>query len=424
MRILLLTHYWAPEVGAPQRRWNRLAEALISRGHELAVLAPAPHYPGGRLLPGGAAHVAGSIRRDVTGAMVHRTIFRPYSSGVCGRGVDQMVAAADSVRLGVERFRGANRPDIIVGSVPGLPTLPAALAVGRVLHRPVVVELRDAWPDLLLSAAQWSPPLNCPSTVTQARQTRRLDVVGWGARSLLPPLITRLEREAAAVVTTTDSFAQVLRSRGVRRVVTVRNTGATASAGRSPVGRCRSDGVLNVLYLGTVGRAQGLGFAVKAAHIAQQSGTPVVLRIVGDGAQLQEVAALAHRLAAPVEILPPVPWSEVAQHYAWADTALVSLQSWPAMSVTVPSKLYEIMSAGVHVCASVDGEARRIVEDAGCGDVTAPQDPQALASLWRALAADRSRLDVTGGRRWLADHADAEVMTDRYESLLRQVSGD
>ena len=424
MRILLLTHYWAPEVGAPQRRWNRLAKALISRGHELAVLAPAPHYPGGRLLQGGQAHMPGSIRRDVTGAMVHRTIFRPYSSGVCARGVDQMVAAADSVRLGVGRFRGVNRPDVVLGSVPGLPTLPAALAVGRVLHRPVVVELRDAWPDLLLSAAQWSQAPDCPAAVAQARRARRLHVVGRGARCLLPPLITRLEREAAAVVTTTDSFAQVLRSRGVRRVVTVRNTGATVQAGRTGADRHRSDGLLKVLYLGTVGRAQGLGFAVRAAHIAQRNGTPVVLRIVGDGAQLQEVATLARRLGAPVEIHPAVPWTEVDQHYAWADTALVSLQNWPAMSVTVPSKLYEIMSAGVHVCASVDGEARRIVEDAGCGDVTAPQDPQALASLWCALAADRSRLDVAGGRRWLADHADAEAMTDRYESLLRQVAGD
>ena len=424
MRILLLTHYWAPEVGAPQRRWNRLAKALISRGHELAVLAPAPHYPGGRLLQGGQAHMPGLIRRDVTGAMVHRTIFRPYSSGVCARGVDQMVAAADSVRLGVGRFRGVNRPDVVLGSVPGLPTLPAALAVGRVLHRPVVVELRDAWPDLLLSAAQWSQSPDCPAAVAQARRARRFHVVGRGARCLLPPLITRLEREAAAVVTTTDSFAQVLRSRGVRRVVTVRNTGATVQAGRTGADRHRSDGVLKVLYLGTVGRAQGLGFAVRAAHIAQRNGTPVVLRIVGDGAQLQEVATLARRLGAPVEIHPAVPWTEVDQHYAWADTALVSLQNWPAMSVTVPSKLYEIMSAGVHVCASVDGEARRIVEDAGCGDVTAPQDPQALASLWGALAADRSRLDVAGGRRWLADHADAEAMTDRYESLLRQVAGD
>ena len=424
MRILLLSHYWAPEVGAPQRRWHRLAESLISRGHEVAVLTPAPHYPGGRLLPGGGAHAAGSIRRDVTGAMVHRTMFRPYDSGVCGRGIDQVVAAADSVRLGVARFRGADRPDVILGSVPGLPTLPAALAVGRILHRPVVVELRDAWPDLLLSAAQWSPPPACSSTGPQACRTRGLDVVCRGARSFLPPLITRLEREAAAVVTTTDSFAQVLRSRGVRRVVTVRNTGTTVQTGRRGAARRRSDGTLHVLYLGTVGRAQGLGFAVRAAHIAQRKGTPVVLRIVGDGAQLQEVATLARRLGAPVEMHPPVPWSEVDQHYAWADTALVSLQNWPAMSVTVPSKLYEILSAGVHVCAAVDGEARRIVEDAGCGDVTAPQDPQALASLWRDLAADRNRLDVVGGRRWLADHADAEAMTDRYESLLRQVAGD
>ena len=63
MRILLLSHYWAPEVGAPQRRWNRLAEALISRGHELAVLAPAPHYPGGRLLQGEISASASRFQR-------------------------------------------------------------------------------------------------------------------------------------------------------------------------------------------------------------------------------------------------------------------------------------------------------------------------------------------------------------------------
>lgn len=79
---------------------------------------------------------------------------------------------------------------------------------------------------------------------------------------------------------------------------------------------------------------------------------------------------------------------------------------------------------GLHVSASVEGEARRIVEDAGCGDVTAPQDPEALAALWISLAADRSRLRVTGGQRWLEDNADAEEMAERYESLLKQVTGD
>ena len=40
MRVLVLSHYWAPEIGAPQRRWRWLAEGLTARGLELAVLPP------------------------------------------------------------------------------------------------------------------------------------------------------------------------------------------------------------------------------------------------------------------------------------------------------------------------------------------------------------------------------------------------
>ncbi len=47
-----------------------------------------------------------------------------------------------------------------------------------------------------------------------------------------------------------------------------------------------------------------------------------------------------------------------------------------------------------------------------------------MAALWISLAADRSRLRVTGGQRWLEDNADAEEMAERYESLLKQVTGD
>lgn len=425
MRILLLIHYWTPEVGAPQRRWNRLATSLVSRGHELAVLTPCPHYPGGRLLEDDVPHRPGSVSRDVTGAIVHRTAFRSYDADLRRRGADQLVAAADSVRLGVRRFSGANRPDVILRSVPGLPTLPAALALGRVLRRPVVVELRDAWPDLFMSAEQWdSSSAHAPTEAQAPRGPLGADIVGRSVRSLIPPLVTRLEREATSVVTTTDSFARVLRARGLRQVVTVRNTGSNVPPDRDLISRRPSDGALHVLYLGTVGRAQGIGCAVKAAHIARQRGTQIVLRIVGDGAQYDQVATLAHRLAAPVEMRPTVPWDQVGRHYAWADTVLVSLQDWPALSLTVPSKLYEIMAMGLHVSASVEGEARRIVEDAGCGDVTAPQDPEALAALWISLAADRNRLRVTGGQRWLEDNADAKEMAERYESLLKRATGD
>ncbi|WP_243856557.1 MULTISPECIES: glycosyltransferase [Actinomyces] len=189
-----------------------------------------------------------------------------------------------------------------------------------------------------------------------------------------------------------------------------------------PVQVDKVDSRLRVLYLGTVGRAQGLVSAVRAARLAQDAGTPILLRVVGDGAELAAVQAEAERLAAPVEVLPPVPASQVAAHYTWADSVLVSLQDWPAMGLTVPSKLYEVLGVGRHVSGAVAGEAAQVISDSGGGSVVPPQDPAALAALWSVLARDRSRLRVLGAGRWLAAHASPEVMVSRYEALLQEVA--
>ncbi|GGO99427.1 glycosyltransferase family 4 protein [Actinomyces gaoshouyii] len=431
MRILLLTHYWAPEIGAPQNRWRWLARGLVERGHELAVLTPAPHYPAGVLLDSSPRLASGAIARDETGAMIHRTTFRPYGAGISGRGADQMLAAADGARLALARFGGGHRPDVVIGSVPGLPTLPVALAVGGALRRPVVAELRDAWPDILDSSRHWAEPPagllrraapGLPRGIGAAapRLSRR------GAVALLPPLVTLLERRADAVAVTTDSFAQALRERGMRRVKVIRNSAVPSDWGlpAPPVRRDGDDGrpELRVVYLGTVGRSQGLAAAVEAAALAERRGVRLRLRIVGDGAQAAHIRATAERLGAPVEMLPPVAPTAVGAHYAWADTILVSLQDWPAMSMTVPSKLYEALATGRHISGAVDGEAAGIIRSARAGLVVPPQDPRALAAAWAALAADRSGLTASAGRQWLSRHANRHDQVNRYEALLDEVA--
>ena len=45
MRILLFTHYYEPEIGAPQRRWRGLVREFVARGHTVGVCAPIAHYP-------------------------------------------------------------------------------------------------------------------------------------------------------------------------------------------------------------------------------------------------------------------------------------------------------------------------------------------------------------------------------------------
>ena len=45
MKLLLITQYFPPEVGAPQNRLSELALRLIEEGVEITVLTAMPNYP-------------------------------------------------------------------------------------------------------------------------------------------------------------------------------------------------------------------------------------------------------------------------------------------------------------------------------------------------------------------------------------------
>ena len=52
MRILIVSFYYAPELGAAPSRITNLAEGLKSQGAEVEVLTCLPNYPKGRIFEG------------------------------------------------------------------------------------------------------------------------------------------------------------------------------------------------------------------------------------------------------------------------------------------------------------------------------------------------------------------------------------
>jgi len=46
MKILFLTQYFPPEIGAPQNRLYELATRLQNKGAEVTILTAMPNYPG------------------------------------------------------------------------------------------------------------------------------------------------------------------------------------------------------------------------------------------------------------------------------------------------------------------------------------------------------------------------------------------
>lgn len=410
MHVLLVTHHYAPESGAPQRRWSAFVQRFVAAGHRVTVLTPPPHYPSGRatLLP--ADQRPGAVAPGEHGETVVRVRFRSHDHRLLTRSVDQAVAAADSTQRALRMFAGRrDRPDVVVATAPGLPSIPAGMGVARALRRPVVVEMRDAWPDLIGSAGLFGPG--------RGRSPRAV------ATTTAHRAMTLLQRQADAVVTTTASFAEVLRARGARRVEVVRN-GTTMAQHRALPLPGRPAGSLRVLYLGTMGRSQGLASAVVAADVVRDRGVDLTVHVIGSGADETVLFETARALGAPVQFFGRVPQRDVLTHYDWADTVLVSLRDWAPFEWTVPSKLYEALAVGRHVSASIAGEAAQIVAASGAGDVVAPEDPAALADLWTGLAGDRARLDVGArGRAWVTDHADHDRLAARYLDLLADVAG-
>src|SRR5262245_3159335 len=71
MSILILTHYFPPELGAPQSRLGFLTRYLVQRGHRVEVLTSFPSYPSGRI----PSEYRGRflVRESWEGARVFRT---------------------------------------------------------------------------------------------------------------------------------------------------------------------------------------------------------------------------------------------------------------------------------------------------------------------------------------------------------------
>jgi len=387
--MLLFIHSYWPEHSPPQRRWTSLVRHFGAAGWRVDIVTPLAHEPGGRRVDGAGRERAFRTETGPDGESIVRVPYLPHRHSSLGKFLDQCFSAVLSVPAS---FR-VPTVDVVVVTAPSLPVLASAFLVARLRRVPLVVEMRDAWPDL-------------------ARDAR---LVRGRVKSVAEWMVEAVQRRADLVVTVTEGFAATLRARGLRRVATVSNGVRLESIpvlGSPPLER----EVFEAVYLGNHGKSQKLDVAIRASALV---GAGMRLHLVGTGVKRRELEALARELDAPVTFHDPVHGEAVMEHYAAADTCLVSLRDdWKSFETTVPSKTYEVLAVGRHVTAVVRGEAARIIEEAGAGDIVA-STPRALAELWHGLAQDRARLMRSGaGRDWVRDHADYSVLAARYRALL------
>ena len=407
MRVLVIAQYFPPRRSTFSSRWAWLATFLAERGHTIEVVA---FLSTARQL-GNLQHAFESDPPP-PGVVFHPVLPVLRGQGLATRAVADVLAAM----RGFRQAMAVKDVDVVVASAPSLVLAPLGWLVARAQGKPFVLDLRDAWPELMDDWREWNDDGQGPRPLHPVKKA-----MFPVAKYVVAGLIHTLRLKADAVVVTTERLALRLRSQGAKRVETVRNTSSKEwpyALRRVPL----QQDELRVLYMGNVGRAQLLATAIRAAAHAKRSGINLTFRIVGGGPQLDAAKKIARLEDAPVEFVDRVPTYEVLDHYRWADTVLVMLRDWEAMKDTVPSKLYEALLTGRHITASVAGEAADLVNHYSAGDVVPPEDVDALAALWAILATDRSCLHVPlGGRHWVRKHLTPEDLSHTFENVLTEV---
>jgi glycosyltransferase involved in cell wall biosynthesis len=397
VRATILTHYYRPEVGAPQARLANLAARLAERGVEVTVHTAPPHYPDGRIKPPYRNRIW-LDERDGSVRVVRSGVYPAPNRGFARRLANHLSLAVSAVATA----RRAGGADVVVVETPPLFTAAAGVLYARRLRAPLVLHVSDRWP---ASAVQLGA-LRQPGAIRAAEALER-----W------------CYRRAAAIVVPTDGLVaeleQVPEARGK-----VERLGPAVDIERfraTPISAA-PDAPLRVLYAGTIGMAQGIGTLVEAARLAGPDAVEV--RIAGDGAEAGALRdQLAHEPAANVELLGSVPHERVPLLYEHADVAAVLLLDRPAFAGALPTKLFEAMAAGRPVVVSARGEAAEVVERHGAGVAVPPEDPRRLAEALRALREDRSRLEELGRRARKAAEAHSwESTAHRWHALLRSVA--
>ena len=405
LRLVVLCPHFAPDMAPTGVVMTRIVHELAALGHELHVVTSLPWYRehaiesgwGGRLWRvektawGSITRVhpfPGKTKRNLLRRAFGFVLFsavvglRSLVAGGLPRRVDGVLAMSPPLTLGLTGwFTKLFRSGMLVFNIQDI--FPdAAAQTGAITNKQI------------LRAARWFERLSYERSDAVVLLSEDLK------QNVAAKLSTKFHDRLHVIPNFVDTSAIVPSDRmtSYRRELGI-------------------DDRVIVMYAGNVGFSQSLELVLAAArsmsHIAFViNGDGAARKSLQDEVKATEIDNVYFADYQPIERL-----SEVL---ASGDIHVVPLKTGLA-SVSVPSKMYSILSAGRPVVAAIDAgtEIPRTLAESGAGIAVAPDNEAEFISALQILISDGAKRVVMGalGRTWVEQHASAGAVAKRYEAI-------
>ena len=406
MKLLFLTHYFPPEGNAPATRTWEHCRRWAAAGDDIAVVTGAPNVPVG-VIYDGYRNPLFCDEEQMDGMRVLRVrTFIAANAGTAKR-ILNFLSYMISATL---RSLFLEKPDAVIATSPQFFCGWAGVLVAKLRRVPLVLEIRDIWPESIV-------------TVGAMKKGIAIRVLEW--------LEKRMYRAADRIVTVGEGYRQQLIERGVEpeRIAVIPN-GADLKAfvpgqksERVQERYYLPENAFTIAFVGTIGMASGLDCVIEAAEKCSEGSVarPVRFMLVGDGAERARLEEdVRRKRLSNVIFTGLVNKDEVRDILRSADACLVHLRRAELFATVLPSKLFEAFAMQRPVILGLEGEARRLLDEADAGIAIAPEDSAALTSAIGLLAddPDLGRRLGENGRRFVRGKYNRDQLASEFRDLL------
>ncbi|MBS1550616.1 MAG: glycosyltransferase family 4 protein [Bacteroidetes bacterium] len=391
MKLVILTQYFIPEIGAPSNRLLELSKRLIKDGWEVSVVTGMPNYPKGRIFD----EYRGKFKSEETAGDIKILRYWLYASNSHKRipRIISMLSFSFTSLLSLFRLKKYNADYLFVESPPltlGLSAYLLSLFSGSKL----IMNVSDIWP---LTA-------------------KELGVIGDG---FLYDQIEKLEKflykKSFLCTGQSEEIINHISKTAGEKVYLFRN-GVEVSRFQKPALHDKENGNIKIVYAGLIGVAQGIPDIAMNINFTELGAE---FHIYGEGAERNILEKYINsNPGRNIFLHESVKRDEIPELLSEYYCTIIPLVN--NIYGAVPSKIYEAMAAGLPVLFSGSGEGAKIIRDNKAGLISEPKDFETLKkNILEIKNSIELRNEISLNCRNLAESKfDRDRLTDEFSKKL------
>mgnify|MGYP004510172637 FL=1 len=408
MRLVILTQYFPPEVGAPQNRLYELAVRLQRKGVQVNVLTAMPNYPQMKVYP----EYKGKhyVRETMEGMEVLRCwIYASKSKSVVKRLANYFSFVFSSLFHGLIHLK---KQDILLVESPPLFLGMTAYLLSVAKGAKMVFNVSDLWPESAERLGIISNKfLLGGAKVLEEFCYKRAKLVSGQTQGIVNNISKRFPKKDVYWL-----------KNGVD--INLYNTEKQKEKGRWRRENAYKEGDFLLFYGGIIGYAQGLDIILNAAKRLKDY-EKIKFVLLGNGPEKERLLAMKAELALEnLNFYDAVPKFEMLEIIGDMDASIIPLRKLDLFKGAIPSKIFENSAMKKPIILGVEGEAKELfIEQGGCGLAFEPENVEELCEKILTLYNNPVLVSTFGenGLRYVSENFNRDEIAKEFYDKLQQI---